>query len=327
MALGSSVLVVDLGGTFVRFATYQPCSESLLQNVCVYKVADYLSFEEALTAYQTSIPFLPEVISISVAGPAEEDRIELVNHGWTFSLSSIRQVFGFTQTYALNDFKSIACTLPVLRETDLEVWHHGRVGSKAAKIVLGPGTGLGLGVSQPFEQTHIAFATEGGNIGFAPQSDLQCALFDWARAKLSGRIYVEQLISGPGLCHLAHALADIEDEPLAQTFDSAQWVEEMLQADPFALRVMDCFAELLGSYAGDMVLAHGARAGAYLAGGVMRRLQTVFPREVFLSAFTDKGRYSSYLEQVPVYLCLHPQPGLLGAGIYACQHHVGSGSA
>lgn len=327
MVSNSPVLVIDLGGTFVRLASYQSTSEPVLQQVLKYNVADLLSLSHAIELYLSQNPAKHEMASISVAGPAEDNRVELVNHSWQFSLQDIKSQFHFKRVCAINDFKSIAFALPFIPMDQQEVWQTGRVISQAAKIVLGPGTGLGLGVCQFERGKHLAFATEGGNIAFAPQSALQDDLFKWARVHLPGRVYVEQFVSGPGLCNLANALAAIEDEPLPDQYSGAQWVEKMLQADSFALRVLDLFAELFGSYCGDMVLAHGARAGAYLAGGVMSRLQDVFPREVFLAAFADKGRYASYLEQVPVYLCQHPEPGLLGAGAYAEQEQGESHAA
>lgn len=323
MASNSSVLVIDLGGTFVRLGVFHPDSEQPLEHVVKHPVLDYLSLQEAVESYVNQIHHQPRRLSISVAGPAEDDRIELINHPWQFRLSELQCHFALDQIHAMNDFKAIACALPFFTDTDLDEWQQGRVFGQAARIVLGPGTGLGLGVLQPDSNRSLAFATEGGNIGFAPQSPLQDELLKWARVNLPGRIYVEQFVSGPGLCNLANAMSAIEDEPLSSNVSSAQWVEQMLQAEPFALRVLDCFAELLGSYAGDMVLAHGARSGAYLAGGVVTRLQDIFPREVFLAAFADKGRYAAYLQQVPVYLCQHPEPGLLGAGHYACQQDGG----
>jgi glucokinase len=39
----------------------------------------------------------------------------------------------------------------------------------------------------------------------------------------------------------------------------------------------------------------------------------VLPASNFASRFVDKGRFSTLLQQIPVKLILHPEPGLLGA--------------
>lgn len=318
-----SALVVDLGGTFIRFGLYNPSTRPLLEHIRKFKVADFSNLEEAIQAYIGDLGFAPKLLGLSVAGPAEEDHIQLINHPWQFSLSAIQTRFGFAKVSALNDFKAIACATPYFSEDDLSIWQLGRDMPNSARLVLGPGTGLGLAALHPTDNGQwLSCPTEGGNIGFAPQSAFQLELYQWACRHLGSRVYTEQFVSGPGLVNLANALADIEDEVLAQPLLAEQWIEQMVQADPFALRLLDCFAELLGCYAGDMVLAHGARGGVLLAGGLLPRLDAIFPQEMFLASFQDKGRYQPYLDAVPVHLCQHPEPGLLGAGSFIWQDPI-----
>ncbi|MDW9427687.1 glucokinase, partial [Yersinia enterocolitica] len=39
----------------------------------------------------------------------------------------------------------------------------------------------------------------------------------------------------------------------------------------------------------------------------------------FRGAFEDKGRFKDFLQDIPVYMITHQQPGLLGAGAYLRQ--------
>jgi glucokinase len=83
-------------------------------------------------------------------------------------------------------------------------------------------------------------------------------------------------------------------------------------SDPLAVEAMQRFCGCLGSIAGDLALAQGA-SGVVIAGGLGQRLAAVLPASSFASRFVDKGRFSTLLQQIPVKLILHPEPGLLGA--------------
>src|SRR6266511_3314538 len=79
-------------------------------------------------------------------------------------------------------------------------WRRARV-----KVVLGPGTGLGVAALLPADGRWHVIASEGGHVSFGPQARDETAMF----AKLSeecGAISAETVLSGPGLVRLARAL-------------------------------------------------------------------------------------------------------------------------
>ena len=66
--------------------------------------------------------------------------------------------------------------------------------------------------------------------------------------------------------------------------------------------------------AGNLALTLGARGGVYIGGGIVPRLGQAFERSPFRQRFEAKGRFSAYLQAIPVWVITSRQsPALLGA--------------
>ena len=76
---------------------------------------------------------------------------------------------------------------------------------------------------------------------------------------------------------------------------------------------------LMGRFGGNLALNMGTFGGVYIAGGIVPRFLEFFKSSGFRVAFEDKGRFQSYLQDSPVFLITHDNPGLLGAGAYLRQ--------
>jgi glucokinase len=76
---------------------------------------------------------------------------------------------------------------------------------------------------------------------------------------------------------------------------------------------MKLFIDAYGAEAGNLALKLLPYGGLYIAGGVAARNATLIKEGGFLSAFLAKGRMSSLLRRIPVYLVLDRKVGLLGA--------------
>jgi len=57
--------------------------------------------------------------------------------------------------------------------------------------------------------------------------------------------------------------------------------------------------------------------GVYLAGGIAPRILPILQQGAFLEGFRDKGRFSAWMERVPVYVVLDEDVGLKGAALAA----------
>ena len=65
--------------------------------------------------------------------------------------------------------------------------------------------------------------------------------------------------------------------------------------------------------AGDLALAHGARGGVYIAGGIAEKVQGFLMLSPFRQRFEDKGRLTAYVAAIPTKLIVYPDIALLGA--------------
>jgi glucokinase len=68
----------------------------------------------------------------------------------------------------------------------------------------------------------------------------------------------------------------------------------------------------LGRFAGDVALMFGARAGVYLAGGIVPSFVDFLKRSPLRGCFEDKGAFANYLRDIPIYVVTRPDPAFLG---------------
>jgi glucokinase len=94
--------------------------------------------------------------------------------------------------------------------------------------------------------------------------------------------------------------------------DKTLWSLAMNGEDSLAAAALDRFAQALGTFAGNIALAHGA-GGVVIGGGLGARLADHLPRSGFAGRFAAKGRFETLMRSLPVKLITHPQPGLFGA--------------
>jgi len=73
------------------------------------------------------------------------------------------------------------------------------------------------------------------------------------------------------------------------------------------------FVRTLGTVAGNMAVSLLTRGGIYLGGGMPPRILKRLQEPDFLTAITDKGRFSNFLSGVPVHVILNSKVALDGA--------------
>lgn len=307
-------LIGDIGGTHARFAVLE---SGVISRVEVLASADYAGVVEAAAAYLERVG-RPTVASaaLAVATPVDGDTVAFTNLPWAFSIEQVRKALRVQHLRVVNDFAALARAVPLLHAGDAQ--HLCGVAASdappfAPRLVLGPGTGLGMAcVTRVGERWHV-LPGEGGHATLAPHlaQDMDLIRLLWQRYP---HVSAERVLCGPGLALLYRSLAQIAGVAVDPALDApaiATIAGE--QRDTLALETIRTFCRLLGGVAGNAVLTMGATGGVYLAGGVLQKLATLFDADAFRAGFTAKGRFSDYVARVPVLRITHPQPALLGA--------------
>ncbi|GAA0584352.1 glucokinase [Halomonas salifodinae] len=306
-------LIGDIGGTNARFALVTPGAfepHDILSLPC----ADYPGLVEAVNDYLTRVGAsgaqAPREACLAFACPIRGDRVKMTNNHWAFSRREAQQALGLELFKVINDFTAQALGVPHVAEQDLVEVQPGEALAHTARLVIGPGTGLGVAGLFPGRQAWIPLPTEGGHVTFAPTDEREQNLLRHFRNRY-GRVSVERILCGQGLLDLYLAHCSLKGAP--PRYASPAEVSEAAGEDPVARDTLLRFLKILGDVCGDAALTMGARGGVYLCGGILPRLLDWLPRSRFREAFTAKGRMGDYTGAIPVHVVTAAWPGLLGA--------------
>ncbi len=163
---------------------------------------------------------------------------------------------------------------------------------EATRVVLGPGTGLGVGALVHAGDIWVPVPGEGGHVDLGPRTPRDMAIWPNIEAGPNtpgGRIEAETLISGGGMLRLYRAIARTDGK--TPTLDTPEAVTRAGLAgdDQAAVETLNLFATYLGRLAGDVALTFMAKGGVFLGGGIAPRIPGVLQNGGFREAFVDKS--------------------------------------
>lgn len=310
------VLCGDIGGTHTRLALARfEATNISLDHRLQYSNAESSSFEGVLQRYLADKP-KPNRACLAVAGPTDGRSARLTNLAWQFDTEVLSRRFGFPFRL-VNDFEAVGWGLDALSPDSCKALQPAPGEARAPRLVLGPGTGLGVALSVWSGQGYRPVPGEGGHIGFAPTDDEQIALLRFLRAR-HGRASAERILSGTGIADLYRFCRAASGDSNTEERNPAEITRGALEgSDPLASRAMRLFSRILGQTAGDLALAGGARGGVYIAGGIPPRILPLLEDGEMLRGFRDKGRFKSWIEKVPLTVVTDPDIGLKGAALAA----------
>lgn len=301
-------LVGDIGGTNSRFGLVEPGAFHV-RDIDVLKNNNFGSLEESVAAYlkPRGITALAAA-AIAVAGPVDGEVVALTNRDWSFTRASLQKAAMAGRMLLLNDFEALAMSLPHLGGDDL-IQIGGQAPEKPAlKIVLGPGTGLGMAALAPLPQG--GWMALPGEVGHTTLPVVGQNEFAWReRMTKPGMLFEsEDAITGGGLLRMYQAIAE---KPVQQT------PEDVLQAalagtDAAAVKSLDQFVTWLARIAGDAAMAIQARGGVYLAGGIAPSIADKLRTGPFRTVFQEKGRLAHVMRPIPVYVITDRFPAFKG---------------
>ena len=304
-------LVADIGGTNARFALAD-LGTLALSEIHQVRCAEHPNLEVALCDYIGRLKAPPVEASIAVAAPVTGADVKLTNSTWSFTAPGLCRKAGLARVHVLNDFEALALSLPYLTDGELH-----RVGGEApldhaTKLVLGPGTGLGVAGLTWSGERWVALPGEGGHMTLGAGNERQLALLERVR-KGRDHLSAERVLSGPGLAEVYQAVAASHGLTPAALEPNDVLVRGSSGEDETAAEALDLFVAWLGGFAGDAALLLGARGGVYLGGGIAPKIVAKLSAGEFRRAFEDKGRMGAYLAPIPVYVITADFAALKGA--------------
>lgn len=324
----SHLLAADIGGTktiVALAARTRPWSSVVAERT--YASRDFSMLEAVIQNFMAR----PEVAGnvgkveaacLAVAGPVAGSGTVLTNLGWRIDARELAARFRLPSVTLINDFAAAGLGLPRLTAQDLVTLQHGLPREHGTQLVIGAGTGLGVGWLTWDGSRYRAHDSEAGHADFAPLDELQDRLLASLRRNF-GRVSWERVVSGPGLMRIFSFLQEVGMESPSREMieaskkraDATEIIGEfgVARRDPLAVRALDLFVATYGAFAGNVALATLAHGGVYIAGGIAPKIAAKLQEGGFMRAFTDKGRFSDLLKTIPVYVVMNPKVGLYGA--------------
>ncbi len=314
MSADNRIMVGDVGGTHARFAVVEPSDDGPWRILHRLDLAErFATFNEALRTYldRAGVTPIPRRAGIAVAGPVVAGTARFTNRGWDISERALREV-GFERALLINDFAALALAVDLLDAEHVHSIGPELKGADGESItILGAGTGFGVSCLARHGDLAVPMATEGGHMDFAPGNpeEMEALQLMW---KESGRVSIERILSGAGLEHLYRTLELLAGRA-TPALTAAEISAAALRNEVRASTALTMFCSVYGAVAGDLALAHGARGGVYIAGGIAEKIEPFLMRSPFRRRFEDKGRLAPYLAAIPTKLVVYPDIALLGA--------------
>lgn len=311
-------LVGDAGGTNIRFALVDldQISPALIAPH-KFTSRNFASIEDVARAYlaEQKIDASPSAAVLSVAGPVSYNAISMTNLGWRFSGADLAKALNIGSVRLINDYEAIAYSIDTLGRGDLRDIGPSKTvrrGARETLAIIGPGTGLGVGGYVRTANGLVPLVTEGGHMDFAPGDDVEIDILKFLRSRF-GHVSAERILSGPGLSNLFDAMAAVSGRTIGKLEAHDITAQALQDAASFCGQVLSRFCTILGSVAGNVALVMGARDGVLLAGGILPAIADFLIASPFRARFEAKGRFESYMREIPTRLIVQDNAGLMGA--------------
>jgi glucokinase len=303
------ILVADIGGTNSRVGFAEPGGRP--QRILSVANDSVDGPEGVLARALEGATAPPSLAVLALAAPVAGETIALTNRDWVLRPKQLAARFGIAKVHALNDFEALAYALPAFTEQDLQPVGDAFAFPHGARLVLGPGTGLGVAALIPSGDGWQAVASEAGHVSFGAAYPDEQALFH-RLAEKQVPVTAEHVLSGPGLSRLHLAM-----HPGILGLKPEMILRQARAGDGEARATAAMFVRLFGRFAGDMALAFRATGGVYIAGGVAAALGPLFDARLFRAAFERHPPYENLLKAIPSALITCTEPGLIGCAAYA----------
>lgn len=313
-------LVADVGGTNTRVAL---ADGSVLRGGSIRRFAnaEHPALEAVLKTYlvQTGSTQVAGTC-VAIAGPVSPTIARLTNLDWAITPDALIDATGATCALVLNDLQAQGHALDHLAASHLRqiLPGTGKPAAKgAARLVIGVGTGFNAAPVYHSGTGVIVPPAEAGHTLLPQRDDRDVALARWLEAS-QGFASVEDVLSGRGWARLYHwhaiqagAVAEGDaQKPVADI------MTDLAAGDALAEAAARHFVSIYGRVAGALTLNTLPYGGVGLIGGVARAFTPYLDRFGFADAFMDHGRFSTFLQDFPVYMVEDDYAALMGCAAH-----------
>ena len=319
------ILAGDVGGTKVHLALYDFIDGKLEYTRDErYPAKDYSGLEEVVKEFLGATKV--HAACFGVPGPVRNGRLRLTNLPWTLDSHELAVNLGIEHVFLINDLEANGYGVAELSADQIYTLSEGDASQIGNRALIAAGTGLGEGLLIWNGHSHTPYPSEGGHVDYAPRNEDEIDLLRFLKQKYNGRISYERVISGMGLTNIYEFLREVRG------LDEPAWLAERIAAeDPNAVvtelalaakseiceKALEMFVSAYGAEAANLALKVMSVGGVYIGGGIAPRILEKLKDGTFMKAFTDKGRLSQLLINMPVRVILESRAALLGAAAYA----------
>jgi glucokinase len=335
------LLAGDIGGTKTLLGLFNQAAERPESiEVGEFVTLDYDGLEPMIREFlraQTVDVRQIDAACFGVAGAITEQVARLTNVPWLLDAEAISAAARLRRVWLLNDLEALAHAVPVLAPDELDVLQQGVVVPSGNAAVIAAGTGLGESLLLNVDGRFVPGESEGGHADFAARTARELE-FVATMTRISGRVSVEHVLSGPGLVNLYQfthgsfgsgqpitpgsivparlcaAVGSVEDPAELPARISGAAMERRCA---HCVEALDMFVSAYGAEAGNIALRAMATAGVYVGGGIAPKILPALESGVFLDAFRAKEPMADLVATIPVSVILNPDAGLLGAAVHA----------
>ncbi len=320
------ILAGDVGGTKVHLALYDFTHGNLkYTREERFPAKDYSGLEEIVKEFLGADQ--ATAACFGVPGPVRNGRLRLTNLPWTLDSRELSLSLGIPHVFLINDLEANGYGIAELTSDQIHTLSEGDTGQIGNRALIAAGTGLGEGLLIWNGHHHIPFPSEGGHADYSPRNEDEIDLLRFLKQKYNGRISWERVVSGMGMTNIYEFLRDVRgvEEPawlaeqIAEADDPNSVITEtgLSAKAEICEKTLDMLVSAYGAEAGNLALKVLSVGGLYIGGGIGPRILEKLKDGTFLKAFTDKGRLSQLLINMPVRVILESRAAVLGAAAFA----------
>ncbi|MBF0197098.1 MAG: glucokinase [Planctomycetes bacterium] len=331
------ILAGDIGGTNTNLALLGQVGSGFEIIVeCVFPSKDITNLLEPLkktleVAKEKNPQLVPTKACICGAGPVNENYCTLTNCTWDIDGNQLSQDLGIP-LQVINDFLAISYGVLTLDHSDPSQIHplthlDGSTPEpkNSTKLVVGPGTGLGVSYLVWDGSRYIPSSSEGGHMTFPPYDSEMKELAEYMERTQGVPCGAELFVSGTGMGYIYNFYKDSGKAPNNEAWQKIEdseprnrpkLISMASDSDEAAANLMRLFTRMLARYCSDasaLLLPYG---GLYLAGGIAGKDMRWFERDQLFMQLFEKNYNSNIrplLKKVPVYIVKNYSISLHGA--------------